>query len=333
MRSATCWTLGTTALFTFLVACGGGADAGKGTATPTSGGVDPSAPKLSSKPPPPSTNTAAAPDKSPKTVCASAKAISLHEEPAPNQSEKQYFSKEKAKAFGDELDRSRNAKDTPFTMQDLKALEGKGQWRELVSHLDDVPPAKRDKAWEALVDKSATELMSQTSKEKDPFEAFYTASHLVDKYPQLKNNKTFMQKRLEAATPAFKECFAKSYRGTQCVKAAQEFVNTGDSPDAAFAVAKIVRGGQNHHVAIPFFEKGLEGRQAGAAECGDEDLKLSVVSALALPPDYDNAKVGRKVASGVCFDKLKPAIESEFKDGSSYYTDNACSVLKAKNAL
>ena len=101
-----------------------------------------------------------------------------------------------------------------------------------------------------------------------------------------------------------------------------------------FAIAKVVRLGQNANVAIPFFQKGVEGRKAGDAACADEDLKLSVLSALALPSDYDNAKIGRAVASGVCFDKLRPAIEGEFKDSSAgYYPENACSVLKAKNAL
>ena len=165
-----------------------------------------------------------------------------------------------------------------------------------------------------------------------PFEGFYVAMHLVDKYPRLGKNKAFMDKRLEVAKPALKECFAQSYRGDRCLKASQEFVSNADA-DGAFAIAKVVRLGQNANVAIPFFAKGLEGRKAGAAECDDGDLKLSVLSALALPPDYDNAKVGRAVAGGVCFDKLRPAIEADFKDGSSYYADNACSVLKAKNAL
>ncbi len=222
-----------------------------------------------------------------------------------------------------------------FSMADLKALEAKGQWRELVQRLDDVMPAKRDAAWEALLAKAAPEFMAQSVKEKDAFEGFYMASHLVDKYPQLTKNKAFMDKRLEVSKTAFKECFAQSHRGTYCLKSAQEFVSTGENnPDSAFAIAKIVRLGQNANVAIPFFQKGLEGRKVGDAACADEDLKLSVLSALALPSDYDNAKVGRVVASGVCFDKLRPAIEGEFKDSSTgYYAENACSVLKAKNTL
>jgi hypothetical protein len=317
-----------------LVACGGsnkGAQSATSTSAPTATGGE----KLTSKPPP--AKPEAAKDTSPKTVCAGVKPLPVAESepPVSGQRARPFFATDK----DDGRDEASSAKarkgGAPFTMADLKALEAKGQWRELVMHLDDVPPAKRDAAWEALLQKAAPELMAQSAKEKDAFEGFYTASHLVDRYPQLTKNKAFMDKRLEVSKTAFKDCFAQSYRGDRCLKAAQELVSTGENnPDTSFAIAKVVRVGQNAQVAIPFFQKGLEGRKAGDASCGDEDLKLAVMSALALPPDYDNAKVGRAVASGVCFDTLRPAIEAEFKDSSSgYYAQNACPVLKGRNAL
>ena len=343
MRRASWVTLGTATLIVGVVACGGGGGAGKGADNPSSGSstaVGPNGEKLTSKPPAATTTTTGAGDKSAKAACAEAKPIAMSDRetaPAPESRSLALFGRDKEResssadtSFG----LSKAKPDKEYSMADLKALEGRKEWRELISHMDDVPPAKRDAAWDALLDKAAPEFMAQTVKEKDPFEGFYLAMHLVDKYPKLTKNKAFMDKRLEVSKTAFKECFAQSYRGARCLKAAQEFVATGDNnADGAFAVAKVVRLGQNANVAIPFFQKGLEGRKAGAAECADEDLKLSVLSALALPTDYDNAKVGRQVAGGVCFDKLRPAIEEQFKDTSSYYTDNACSVLKAKNAL
>lgn len=327
--------LGLTALALMIgaVACGGnGKGAESATSTPTSAPAN--GEKLTSKPPP--SKPEAAKDTTPKTVCANVKPVAVAElAPATSGSRaRSLFSSDKDDGqdpgFG-----GRKAKDTPFTMADLKALESKGQWRELVMHLDDVPPAKRDAAWDALLQKAAPEFMTQSAKEKDAFEGFYMASHLVDKYPQLTKNKAFMDKRLEVSKTAFKDCFAQSYRGARCVKAAQEFVATGENnPDSSFAIAKVVRLGQNAQVAIPFFQKGLEGRKTGDASCADEDLKLSVISALALPSDYDNAKIGRAVATGACFDKLRPAIEAELKDSSTgYYPENACAVLKSKNAL
>jgi hypothetical protein len=324
------------ALMIGVVACGGGNGKGPDSASSsTSSAPAPGGEKLTSKPPPPGPAPAAK-DTSPKAVCAGAKAVASRDvsEPASASSfAKTPFSNDKDDGR-DAFVSGKKARDNPFTMADLKALEAKGQWRELVQHLDDVPPAKRDAAWEALLAKAAPEFMAQSAKEKDAFEGFYMASHLVDKYPQLTKNKAFMDKRLEVSKVAFKECFAQSYRGARCLKAAQEFVATGENnPDSAFAIAKIVRLGQNSHVAIPFFQKGVDGRKAGDAACADEDLKISVLSALALPTDYDNAKVGRTVAAGVCFDNLRPAIEGELKGSSGAYAENACSVLKAKNAL
>ena len=324
-----------------LLACGGGNNKGvDSAASSTSPTGAPGGEKLTSKPPP---AAPAGPEAqhSPKAVCANVKAVSLRDdEPTTSSSATlALFARAKDEAKdqgGDGLGAGKKARgDSPFTMADLKALEAKGQWRELVMHLDDIPPAKRDASWDALLNKAAPEFMAQSAKEKDAFEGFYMASHLVDKYPQLTKNKAFMEKRLEVSKSAFKECFAQSYRGARCLKAAQEFVATGENnPDSAFAIAKVVRLGQNANVAIPFFQKGVEGRKAGDALCADEDLKLSVLSALALPSDYDNAKVGRAVASGVCFDKLRPAIEGELKDSSTgYYPENACAVLKTKGAL
>lgn len=336
MRMANLLALVSSALMVGVVACGGGNSKGADHASSTSPTGAPGGDKLTSKPPPAAPAGPAA-EHSPKAVCANVKAVSLRDDaPASSSSEtKALFALGKDDAPGGFSAAKKARGDNPFSMADLKALEAKGQWRELVMHLDDVPPAKRDAAWEALLNKAAPEFMAQSAKEKDAFEGFYMASHLVDKHPQLTKNKAFMEKRLEVSKTAFKECFAQSYRGERCLKAAQEFVSTGENnPDSAFAIAKVVRLGQNANVAIPFFQKGIEGRKAGDALCADDDLKLSVLSALALPSDYDNAKVGRAVASGVCFDKLRPAIEGEFKDSSTgYYAENACSVLKAKGTL
>ncbi|CAN5853512.1 hypothetical protein BH11MYX4_BH11MYX4_39570 [soil metagenome] len=335
MRMSNLLGVASAALMVGVVACGGnskGPESATSTSAPAAGA---SGEKLTSKPPP--SPPEAAKDTSPKTVCANVKPVAVAaSEPAMSGGPaRSLFATDKDDGRDAAVGSKKARGDNPFSMPDLKALEAKGQWRELVMHLDDVPPAKRDAAWEALLQKAAPEFMAQSAKEKDAFEGFYMASHLVDKYPQLTKNKAFMDKRLEVSKTAFKECFAQSYRGARCLKAAQEFVATGENnADSSFAIGKVVRLGQNANVAIPFFQKGLEGRKAGDASCADEDLKLSVMSALALPPDYDNAKIGRAVAVGVCFDKLRPAIEAEFKDSSTgYYPENACSVLKSKNAL
>jgi hypothetical protein len=333
MRMSNVLALTSAALMVGVVACGGGNSKGADSAS-TSSAPAPGGEKLTSKPPPPGPAPAAK-DTSAKSVCANVKAVAVARDESSSGAKTLFASDDHARGTDGRDASSKKARDNPFSMADLKALEAKGQWRELVQHLDDVPPAKRDAAWDALLAKAAPEFMAQSAKEKDAFEGFYMASHLVDKYPQLTKNKPFMDKRLEVSKTAFKECFAQSYRGARCLKAAQEFVATGENnPDSSFAIGKVVRLGQNANVAIPFFQKGLEGRKAGDAACTDEDLKLSVMSALALPPDYDNAKVGRTVATGVCFETLRPAIEGEFKSSSAgYYPENACSVLKAKNAL
>ena len=139
------------------------------------------------------------------------------------------------------------------------------------------------------------------------------AAHLVDKYPQLTKNEAFMDKLPEGGA------------GARGLGREQPGLLVRDREGGAARAERERRG--------PALPEGLEGRKAGDTACADEVLELSVISALALRTDHDNAKIGRAVAAGACFDKLRPAIEAELEDGWSCYTDNVCSVLESKSAL
>src|SRR5262245_4245636 len=86
-----------------------------------------------------------------------------------------------------------------YEMADLKALEKQQSWAELVDHLGDILPSKRDKEWEGLAERGAVAWLGTFELKKPetaeaPIDA---ADSLAKRYPFLKQSKAFMGKRAE----------------------------------------------------------------------------------------------------------------------------------------
>ena len=232
----------------------------------------------------------------------------------------------------------RNAKEgsaKEYSMADLKALSGKGQWEELIQHIEDVPPSKRNAEWDALLERAATELLTQHSNSSG-YAAFRSAELLVERYPTLTKSERFMAKRYEVSTLAFQNCLAESYDASECLRAMQDFLKVGSPPsDVAFQFGKLVRAKLNHHLAVPFFHRGLQGKPANSPECADQDLGLAVKSGLALPPAEESARLARDIAGERCFGVLESVIVAQLtaSGSDSFDAKNICDVLKAKGAL
>jgi hypothetical protein len=231
--------------------------------------------------------------------------------------------------------RSLKAKGPTYSMTDLQALEKKGSWEELLGHAEDVAPAQRSAAWEKMVEKAAIGYLEQLSGVAAAYDAVFTSQSLAKRYPHLLKSQDFMTKRGEAGKKASENCLRDAYRGQHCVDMMKDFLKTSNTaPEVGFAFGKIARKTQNHYVAVPFFKWALD-QKKDAAMCGDDDLRMAVVSGLGLPPDYENADGARHIAANVCWDNLKDAIRKELVEGGSsgYYRDNTCAVMKAKGAL
>src|SRR5687768_5770635 len=84
-----------------------------------------------------------------------------------------------------------------YELADLKALEKQQSWAELVEHLGDVLPSKRDKDWEGLAERAgASWLGTFDLKKPETAEAPIDASdELIKRFPFLKQSRVFMTKR------------------------------------------------------------------------------------------------------------------------------------------
>lgn len=291
--------------------------------------------------------TAAEPAKSkdPKQICAGAADVKIaRSDDAPSAAGAKVWLADKDRVQGDLGPSFKGAKEGTHSMADLQALEKRSAWEELLGHAEDVPPAQRNATWDKLVERAAVGYMQSLTTNTAAYEGVFTSQSLVKRYPHLAKSQEFMAKRGEAGKAASETCLQHAYRGQHCIDMMTEFLKTSNtSPDVGFAFGKIARKNQNHYVAVPFFKWALDQKKdakeststtTAAQMCGDEDLKLAVVAGLGLPPDYPNAGGARQIAANSCYDNLKAEIKKELvENGSGYYRDNACAVIKAKGDL
>lgn len=124
-------------------------------------------------------------------------------------------------------------------------------------------------------------------------------------------------------------CQNHDYSGDFCHDALVRWVEK--HPGDAFQAGKMTRKIMNAWAAIPFFSKAFE---KAKTECGDEDVKLAVVSALDLPADSNKNVVqeAKKIGLDKCYKEFKTAIVDAASLGS-YMFKNICKELLAKGDI
>lgn len=127
----------------------------------------------------------------------------------------------------------------------------------------------------------------------------------------------------------FTECQNDLSYSDACLEALKRYIKA--HPADGFSAGKLVRAKFNHWVALQFFVPALT--KATPQQCEDEDLRLAVLSGLALPDDDPNEALAMKAAKGACAASLRPHIRGGMADGSALYKKNATPLLsKGKSA-
>lgn len=224
------------------------------------------------------------------------------------------------------LGRDAGAQPKPYTMADLEALQKNEGWVEAVEHLGDIPPGQRDAKWETIAGQAAVGWLATL---QDPVAALNGAEDLVKRFPQLKKNKAFMEKRADVGLKGFESCYQNRW-DNDCNARFLTFV--GEDRALAFKAGKIVVRNQHAYYAAPFFKRGVTGLKAGSAECKDEALQRATLAALGVPSDDVKAEAGRAVAE-TCLADMKDQIVDALAEGSSYTMANACPVMLKGKAV
>jgi hypothetical protein len=173
----------------------------------------------------------------------------------------------------------------PYTIIDLSALERNSAWEEIISHLEDIPPAERDAEWQRISEKAALGYTAALAKARDTYAAFLAVQELGRRHPHLMKLPEFTEKRAAVGLTAIESCFRQTWSGGECVELLLGFVDADpDNSELALRAAKLVRRSQNAYVAVPFFQRATGGEK-NAKACLDEDLRLAVIAGLGLPED------------------------------------------------
>jgi hypothetical protein len=127
----------------------------------------------------------------------------------------------------------------------------------------------------------------------------------------------------------YNRCQSMDYSGAFCYEALMRWVD--EHPDDAFEAGKMTRQKMNHWNAIPFFTKAWASNKGN---CKDPDVKMAVISALALPPDDQNKVIPQAQSIGFekCSSELATVIAKEAKENENVLK-NSCKQLMAKNLL
>jgi hypothetical protein len=220
-----------------------------------------------------------------------------------------------------------------YSLADLKALVAQRSYGEAVRHLSDIAPRERNADWLVVATDAASGYVGGLGG--DAAAKIGEIEALDAGYPQLLTSPKYTKVRAEVGLRGYEACFAK--RGTldACIERATRFLDADASnTELAFKMAKALRRNSTPYVSVPFFKRAVAGT-GSAAMCKDDALQSAVVAGLGLPKDHDRASDARAIASGPCFDPLKPVIlaglDAEVPGGPLHV--NTCELMKSKRAL
>lgn len=221
-----------------------------------------------------------------------------------------------------------------YELADLKALDKDQSWRELVEHLNDVVPSKRDAEWKAIAERACTGVVDP-SELKDPATAQRSLDQideLMKRYGWLKDSKTFMARRAEVGFKALGWTY-QNYRHASGEDAWLDRLKTfvaadAVTPDMALRAMKLVNSRLVAVVSFPFVKPALA---KGKAACKDAELQQAILGALA----EGSWTVEANEAASTCWDDFKPVISAEVLKAETTRTAQLklCPTLVEKKAL
>jgi hypothetical protein len=220
-----------------------------------------------------------------------------------------------------------------YTIEDLEALANSESWDELVSHLEDIAPAKRDKKWQGIAEKGAIGYVKNYKTDKNPLGGLFAADGLTKRYGLLKKSKPFMSLRAEVGLKGFEACFDMSWSGAECGDRFLPFIEADQgNAELAQKAAQLIIRKQFAYFSIPYYKLAVDWGKASKKVCTTPRLAEAVAAALGLPSDNKLVQPAQAVAEA-CFDHLKEGLTDKFAEGNSYFVENSCPLLKKKKAL
>lgn len=221
-----------------------------------------------------------------------------------------------------------------YELADLKALESQQGWRELVEHLADVVPSKRDAEWKGIAERSLTALLDtlEVKDERKAQETLNVIDEQLKRWAWLKQSKPFLAKRADVGLKAFAMTFSSSRHTTSddpWRDRLKEFVAVDTlTADLPLRAGKLITSRLVADAAIPFFKPALA--KGGKPLCKDADVQKALVASWLEGSYKDDATA----MTDTCFDELKPLLVAELAKASfSARKNSLCPYLTAKKSV
>jgi hypothetical protein len=199
----------------------------------------------------------------------------------------------------------------PYELADLKALDKDQAWQELVPHLNDIAPSRRDAEWKAIAERACAGVLdaAELKDERSAQSMLFEIERLLKQFPWLKTSKVFMARRAEVGFKAMGWTFSSSRHASgddQWLDGLEEFVALDTvTPDIALRGAKVVTGRLIPIVAFPLLKTALA--RGGKEVCKDKDLQQALLGAVEEGSwPKENAEM-----QTTCWAEFKPVIVAE----------------------
>jgi hypothetical protein len=222
-----------------------------------------------------------------------------------------------------------------YEMADLKALDKDQSWRELVDHLNDILPSKRDGEWKAIAERACTGVLdpAEIKDANSAQRSLDQMDELMKRYGWLKDSKVFLTRRAEVGFKAMGWTFGNSRHSAgddPWFEKLKTFVAADAvTADLSLRALKLSNSRLVASVGFPFVKPALA--KGGKAACKDSDLQQSVVSAV-----MEGAWAAETTeVTNTCWDELKPVFIAETTKADQTRTIQLklCPVLEKKAAL
>ena len=223
--------------------------------------------------------------------------------------------------------------DKKYTIEDLEALVKSQSWDEAAQHLEDVPPAKREARWKAVVEKTAIGQLRALDLDKNPLEALVMADAYTKRLNVLLQSRPFMQVRAELGLKGFERCFELQWSTEQCSDRLLPFVEADRTNlDLAIKAAQLQQKNAYSYWSAALWRVAVERGKASKKVCTVYPMADAIIAAMGLPADHKMVKPAQRVAD-LCFPYLKTRLQENVGFGEKYAKENTCPLLKRKNAV
>lgn len=189
------------------------------------------------------------------------------------------------------------AEQKSYSFEDLQQLATQRAWTELITHLQDVRPAERGAAWQALVDRAGVEFLRSLTTSVSLDEVIRAGKVVVLQYPQLADNAEFTGLYLPQAEQYYASCYR--YRNADCTNEYAQILAHFSAPaEMMFAQGQQALRQVSYTASVPFFAQAV---QRDPGYCSEEDVAKGVLETLALPK-HSHFRAAFEVATQHCLD-------------------------------